>query len=83
TTHGFALNVNNNLKYFSYIIPCGINDISITSVSKILGYEIEIKDIQNILLKYFSQVFDFTLTSNGKLNTFEECLNISTSSKSA
>ena len=34
TMHGFAFNVNTDLKYFDYIIPCGIDDKGVTSVSK-------------------------------------------------
>lgn len=59
--HGFALNVNTNLKYFTYIIPCGITGVSITSVSKLLGHEVKIGEIQENLLRHFSQVFRLTL----------------------
>jgi len=61
TMHGFALNVNPNLKYFTYIIPCGIMGGSVTSVSKLLGHNVEIDEIQESLLRHFSQVFSFTL----------------------
>jgi lipoate-protein ligase B len=61
TMHGFALNVNTNLKYFTYIVPCGILGSSVTSVSKLLGHEVEIEEIQESLLRHFSQVFRFTL----------------------
>jgi len=66
--HGFALNVNTNLKYFTYIIPCGITGVSITSVSKLLGHEVEIGEIQENLLRHFSQVFRFTLEYGGRLD---------------
>ena len=42
TTHGLALNVNNDLKYFEYIVPCGIKNVRITSVKEILGKHIDI-----------------------------------------
>ncbi|MBN1383128.1 MAG: lipoyl(octanoyl) transferase LipB [Deltaproteobacteria bacterium] len=61
TMHGFALNVNTNLKFFSYIVPCGITGVSMTSISKLLGHEAEIEETQKILLRYFSQVFKVTL----------------------
>ena len=61
TMHGFALNVNTNLKYFTYIVPCGILGASVTSVSKLLGHEVEIEGIQESLLRHFSQVFRFSL----------------------
>ncbi len=66
--HGFALNVNTNLKYFTYIIPCGITGVSITSVSKLLGHEIEIGEIQESLLRHFSQVFKLTLEYGERLD---------------
>ena len=55
--HGFALNVNTNLKYFSYIVPCGITGVSMTSLSKLLGHEVKIEETQKILLRHFSLVF--------------------------
>lgn len=61
TMHGFALNVNTDLKYFTYIVPCGILGASVTSVSKLLGHEVELEEIQESLLRHFSQVFRFTL----------------------
>ena len=66
--HGFALNVNTNLKYFTYIIPCGITGVSITSVSKLLGHEVEIGGIQENLLRHFSQVFRLTLEYGERLD---------------
>jgi lipoate-protein ligase B len=66
--HGFALNVNTNLKYFTYIVPCGITGVSITSVSKLLGHELEIEEIQENLLRHFSQVFRFTLEYGERLD---------------
>jgi len=66
--HGFALNVNTNLKYFTYIIPCGITGASLTSVSKLLGHEVEIGEIQEHLLRHFSQVFRFILEYGERLD---------------
>ena len=66
--HGFALNVNTNLKYFTYIIPCGITGVSLTSVSKLLGREVEIGEIQENLLWHFSRVFRFTLEYGERLD---------------
>jgi lipoate-protein ligase B len=36
TSHGFALNVDPDLRYFSYIIPCGLPDVSVTSMAQVL-----------------------------------------------
>ena len=61
TMHGFALNVNNDLSYFDNIIPCGINNKSVTSVSKELRKSIDKFEIINSLKKNFSNVFSASL----------------------
>jgi lipoyl(octanoyl) transferase len=62
TSHGFALNVNNDLNYFSYINPCGISNGAVTSVSAILGRDVSIDDVVPCLLQQFSQVFCIELS---------------------
>ncbi len=57
TMHGFALNVNTNLGHFEYINPCGIKGKVMTSISKILGYPLEVEAIIEALLDSFSATF--------------------------
>ena len=57
TTHGFALNVNPDLHYFSYIKPCGIDDIVMTSISKLRGHPIEVETVIESWLQSFSEIF--------------------------
>jgi lipoyl(octanoyl) transferase len=57
--HGFALNVNPNLSHFEFIHSCGITDKKITSVSRLMGYEVKVEEIKESLLQAFSQVFHF------------------------
>ncbi len=57
TSHGFALNVSNDLSYFETIIPCGIQDVSVTSVSEELGRPVDVTDIVGIVSETFSKVF--------------------------
>ena len=52
TMHGFALNVNPDLSYFDRIVPCGIADAEVTSVSKELGREISIADVEPIVERH-------------------------------
>ncbi|HED08616.1 MAG TPA: lipoyl(octanoyl) transferase LipB [Ignavibacteria bacterium] len=59
TMHGFAFNVNTNLSLFKGIIPCGIDDKEVTSLNKELGKKIEIKEVKEILLRNFKEVFDY------------------------
>ena len=61
TMHGFALNVNNDLSYFENIIPCGISNKSVTSISKELGNEINKSEIIKKLIKNFEEIFSATL----------------------
>jgi lipoyl(octanoyl) transferase len=39
STHGFAVNVTNDLTPFTWIVPCGLPDVTMTSVARELGYE--------------------------------------------
>lgn len=45
TMHGLALNVNTDLRYFSYINPCGFIDKGVTSLEKELGRKIELEEV--------------------------------------
>ena len=58
TMHGFAFNVNTDLDYFNYIIPCGITDKSVTSMEKELGRKVEMEEVRNKIQKHFTQLFN-------------------------
>lgn len=47
TYHGFAININNCLDPFEGIIPCGIEDATVTSMKNELGIEIDLNDVKN------------------------------------
>jgi lipoyl(octanoyl) transferase len=57
TMHGFALNVNTDLKYFDYIIPCGIADKKVTSMEKVLGKKIEMSVVKDVYHTSFEDIF--------------------------
>ncbi len=61
TSHGFALNVSNDLSFFETIVPCGIQDVSVTSVSQELGRPCGIADITGTVSGAFSGVFGHSI----------------------
>lgn len=58
TMHGLAFNVNSDLNYFEYIIPCGIDDKEVTSLQKELGHVLDIKEVEAKLWKHLVDVFE-------------------------
>ena len=58
TMHGFALNVNTALKYYKGMIPCGIFECGVTSISKHTNMQFETKDIAHMYSEYFIKHLD-------------------------
>ena len=61
TMHGLALNVNTDLSFFENIIPCGINNKSITSISNECGKKIKLDDVKEKIIENFLDVFSANL----------------------
>jgi lipoyl(octanoyl) transferase len=61
TMHGFALNVNTDLDYFNYIVPCGIDDKAVTSISKELNRDVEISSVEEKIKQNIENVFEMEL----------------------
>lgn len=64
TMHGFALNVNTDLTYFDYIVPCGITDKAVTSMQKELGKKVDIEEVKDHLKAHLSMLFDMELVAD-------------------
>ena len=60
TMHGFAFNINTDLELFNGIIPCGIKDKEVTSLSRLLKREINIDEVKQKLRDQFVLHFDYT-----------------------
>ena len=57
TMHGFALNVNTEMSHFDRIIPCGIFEHGVTSLKEVLGREVPITEVVDLLVVQFGRVF--------------------------
>jgi lipoyl(octanoyl) transferase len=59
TSHGFALNVNTDLRYFQYIVPCGLTK-PVTSMAQ-LGARTDIAAVSRVVASHFGRVFGFEM----------------------
>lgn len=66
TMHGLAFNINVDLNYFNYIVPCGITDKKVTSLNKELGYNVDENEVRMKVLKYFEEVFECNIVEKLK-----------------
>jgi len=57
TYHGFALNVNTDLRFFQLIRPCGLDPDTITSMQQLTGRAQDFREVKSELVKSFSMVF--------------------------
>lgn len=63
TSHGFALNVNTDLSYFSGIVPCGLTNRNVTSMEALLGQSVDMAVVQKSLTAHFGAVFELDVHS--------------------
>jgi lipoyl(octanoyl) transferase len=59
STHGWALNVAPDMKYFQYIVPCGLTK-PVTSMAE-LGVRAEMEEVKESLARHFGKVFEFEM----------------------
>ena len=57
TSHGFALNVDTDLDYFSLIRPCGIRGRGVASLAALTGRRLSVRDVEPVLIREFAGVF--------------------------
>jgi lipoyl(octanoyl) transferase len=55
--HGFALNVHTNLNHFNYIVPCGLTDKTMTSMTEQLGRNVTLEEVKPKVVEAFENVF--------------------------
>jgi lipoyl(octanoyl) transferase len=63
TMHGLAFNINTQLEYFQKIIPCGIDDKAVTSLSKELGHRVDNSEVTEILKSHIVTIFGMSISS--------------------
>lgn len=68
TMHGFSLNINPDLNHYSLIVPCGISDKGVTSLSKLLDKPINQREVRQKLIHHYGEVFNL----NTRKITLEE-----------
>lgn len=59
TMHGIGFNINSDLSYFNYIIPCGIDDKAVTSMQRELGKELDFNEVSAVFKEKLARQFDF------------------------
>jgi lipoyl(octanoyl) transferase len=61
TSHGFAFNVNTDLRYFEWIVPCGLRDKGVTSLQKLLGRRVEMDEVAEKTVRHFGRVLELEM----------------------
>ncbi len=59
TMHGIGFNINTDLAYFNYIVPCGIEDKAVTSLQKELGRPVNIEEVKSKFMLHLSTLFAY------------------------
>ncbi len=70
TMHGFALNVNTDLNYFNFIIPCGIQNKQVTSMERELGRKVDMNEVQEQLRISFEKIFPLQIAIKQEAKSF-------------
>lgn len=68
TSHGFALNVNTDLRFFEWIVPCGLHGKGVTSLAKLLGHKVEMEEVTDRVVEHFGEVFGMEMVETAFQN---------------
>jgi len=69
--HGFALNVSPDLSHFEWIVPCGIADKGVTSMTRLLGRPVEVGEVIPTLVQCAVDVFGFDAARTGSMDEID------------
>jgi lipoate-protein ligase B len=73
TYHGFALNVSTDLSFFDSIVPCGIEGCRMTSICKLRGEQISMREFSASMQKSFARVFGYdTIIAQTPAQTWQQ-----------
>jgi lipoyl(octanoyl) transferase len=61
TSHGFALNVTTDLDHFTLIVPCGLADRGVTSLTRLLGRPVDTAEVESRVVEHFANVFEMNV----------------------
>jgi lipoyl(octanoyl) transferase len=72
TSHGFAYNVSTDLRFFDLIVPCGIADCKATSLEKLLGRNVEEKEVAPRIANHLGKLFGLELKEASRKELLEK-----------
>lgn len=72
TSHGFAYNVSTDLRNFDLIVPCGISGRKATSLEKLLGRTVSLKEVAHRIAVHFGEVFGVGMKKSSREELLEK-----------
>ncbi|HEY7270613.1 MAG TPA: lipoyl(octanoyl) transferase LipB, partial [Dehalococcoidia bacterium] len=69
TTHGFALNVSNDLSWFDAIVPCGLHGVRMTSMATLLGHEPAMAEVEDAVVSAIERAFSAPFGESNSTNS--------------